>query len=353
MMSKFSDSPYSLRELAEAINADIIGSEETAISGASNFAHAQKTDLVFVAEDRSLPAAKASQAGAFLLAKPCHELNRPQLITPHPQLSFIHLIEVFFTQHPAFEGIDPSCRQGQNVTMGNQCAIGPFVSIGNEVTIGEHVRLYSSVVLEDNVVIGDHTILFPNVTVLKRCVIGSRVIIHSGAVIGSDGFGYIQHEGTHRKIPQLGNVIIENDVELGANVTIDRATFGHTTVKQGTKIDNQVQIAHNVTIEENCMVIAQVGIAGSTHIGQNVMIGGQAGLVDHLTIGKNAKIAAGAGIMGNVEEGKIMAGLPAFERHTWLKSQALLKKLPELKQRLQELEKRVKELENPEPGPSD
>jgi len=293
-----------------------------------------------------LQAAKDSQAGAFLLANPCLELNRPQVITSNPQFAFIHLIEVFFNHRPVFEGIDPLSTQGQNVTIGKDVAIGPFVSIGNRVTLGEKVMLFPGVVLGDEVIIGDHSILYPNVTILERCLIGSRVIIHSGTVVGSDGFGYLQHEGTHRKIPQLGNVIIEDDVELGAHVTVDRATFGHTMIKQGTKIDNQVQIAHNVTIEENCIVIAQVGIAGSTHIGQNVMIGGQAGFVDHLTIGNNAKIGAGAGGIGHVEEGKVVAGYPAIDRQTWIKGQALLKKLPELKQRIQELEKRVKNLEN-------
>jgi UDP-3-O-[3-hydroxymyristoyl] glucosamine N-acyltransferase len=179
----------------------------------------------------------------------------------------------------------------------------------------------------------------------EGCSLGARVIVHSGTVIGADGFGYVQHHGRHHKIPQLGGVTIEDDVELGANVTIDRATFGRTLVKQGTKVDNLVQIAHNVTVGEHCILVAQVGIAGSTTIGRHVMIGGQAGLSDHLTIGDQVLIAAKAGVNRSIESNQIVGGIPAMPREKALKVQGAIFQLPELKQLVRTLEERVATLE--------
>ena len=192
----------------------------------------------------------------------------------------------------------------------------------------------------------------PHVSVLADCLLGSRVILHSGTVIGSDGFGYAQHEGRHHKIPQLGNVIIEDDVELGANVTVDRATFGSTIIKQGTKVDNQVQIAHNVAIGEHCIIVAQVGIAGSTRLGHHVMIGGQAGLVDHLTIGDEVKIASGAGVTNHVEANHTVGGRPAVAHTIWRKSQVLQYQLPEMRNELRALRKEIEDLKKHLPKPS-
>jgi UDP-3-O-[3-hydroxymyristoyl] glucosamine N-acyltransferase len=188
-------------------------------------------------------------------------------------------------------------------------------------------------------------VLYPNVVVREGCSIGARVIIHGGTVIGADGFGYVQHEGRHHKIPQLGGVTIEDDVEIGANVTVDRATLGRTIIKQGTKIDNLVQIAHNVTVGEHAIIVAQVGVAGSTTIGHHVMIGGQAGLADHLTIGNQAMIAARAGVNRNVEANQIMSGAPIMPHETWMKAQAVIPRLPELRQLLRDLVQRVDRIE--------
>jgi UDP-3-O-[3-hydroxymyristoyl] glucosamine N-acyltransferase len=176
------------------------------------------------------------------------------------------------------------------------------------------------------------------------------VIIHSGTVIGSDGFGYVQHEGRHVKIPQLGGVVIEDDVELGANVAVDRATFGQTVVKRGTKVDNLVQIAHNVTVGEHTILVAQVGIAGSTSIGHHVMIGGQAGLADHIRVGDSVMIAARSGVNRNVESQEVVGGAPVMPYEVFLKSHALLARLPELRQQLRELKERVQEIENKQAG---
>jgi UDP-3-O-[3-hydroxymyristoyl] glucosamine N-acyltransferase len=195
--------------------------------------------------------------------------------------------------------------------------------------------------------IGDDSILYPNVVVREGCTLGARVIVHSGTVIGADGFGYVQHQGRHHKIPQIGGVVIEDDVELGANVTVDRATLGATRIKQGTKVDNLVQIAHNVTVGEHSIIVAQVGIAGSTTIGHHVIIGGQAGLSDHITIGDQVMIAAKAGVNRSVESNQIVGGAPALPRDRALRVQGVIHQLPEMHQLVRSLEQRIEALEKP------
>ena len=213
------------------------------------------------------------------------------------------------------------------------------------MTIGARVTLYPGVFVGDDSTIGDDTLLYPNVVVREGCRIGARVIIHSGTVIGSDGFGYVQDQGRHYKIPQLGGVTIEDDVELGANVAIDRATLGQTVIKQGTKIDNLVQVAHNVTIGAHSILVAQVGVAGSTRVGHHVMIGGQAGLADHLVIGDQVMIAARAGVNRSLESNQIVSGAPVMPHEVWVKAQAVIPRLPELRQAVRSLEERVKQRE--------
>jgi acyl-[acyl carrier protein]--UDP-N-acetylglucosamine O-acyltransferase len=201
---------------------------------------------------------------------------------------------------------------GADVVIGPEPSIWPFVTLGNRVRLGARVTLYPGVFVGDDALIGDDTVLHPNVTVRERCSIGARVIVHSGTVIGSDGFGYVQQDGRHHKVPQLGTVVIEDDVELGANVAIDRATFGRTLVRRGTKVDNLVQIAHNVEIGEHTVVAGQAGISGSTRIGSYVMVGGQAGFADHLEVGDGAMVAAQAGVFRDVPSGTLVAGSPAL-----------------------------------------
>jgi UDP-3-O-[3-hydroxymyristoyl] glucosamine N-acyltransferase len=232
------------------------------------------------------------------------------------------------------------------VRIGSDPSIWPFVTLGDRVKIGNRVTLYPGVFVGSDSTIGDDSVLYPNVVVREGCSLGARVIVHSGTVIGADGFGYVQHQGRHHKIPQLGGVVIEDDVELGANVTIDRATFGRTLVKQGTKVDNLVQIAHNVTVGEHCILVAQVGIAGSTTIGRHVMIGGQAGLSDHITIGDQVMVAAQSGVNRSVGSNQIVGGSPAMPREKALRVQGVIFQLPELKLLVRDLEQRVVTLES-------
>jgi len=334
-----------LKVLAKAVQGRIQGSGENLLTGVASLEEAEPGDLVFVADPKFEAVARQSKASAFLVAKLIPDETRPQIVTPNPLYAFACLVQQFFIQAGPPRGIAQEVIRGADVRIGPEVSIYPFVTIGDRANIGARVTLYPGVYLGDDTVIGDDSILYPHVTVLQDCTIGARVILHSGTVIGSDGFGYVQHQGHHHKIPQMGSVVIEDDVELGANVTVDRATFGQTIIKRGTKVDNQVQIAHNVQIGENCILVAQVGIAGSTTIGKYVMIGGQAGLIDHLTIGDGAKIAAGSGLSHNLTPGQVVSGRPAIEHTTWLKSQALTPKLPEFRQDLRTLQVRVGELE--------
>ncbi len=336
--------PIPLEELAQTAQATIHGSSDLLISGLSHLEGATPGDLSFVLKQKFHEVAKKSMAAAFLTAQPIQDDPRPQLICPNPMLAMVTLAHKYFSPPLPQRGIHTTAVTGHDVRIGPDVSIGPLVTIGDRAQIGSNVTIYAGVHIGEESVIGDHCILYPQVALLANCIIGHRVIIHSGTVIGSDGFGYAQHEGRHQKIPQLGNVVIEDDVELGANVAIDRATFGSTVIKQGTKIDNQVQIAHNVVIGEHCIIVAQVGIAGSTRLGHHVMIGGQAGLVDHLTIGDQVKIASGAGVTNHVESNHTVGGRPAVAHQTWRKAQVLQYQLPEMRNEIRLLKKEIEEL---------
>ncbi len=339
---------YPITELADAIGARIYGPSQIRITRVNSLEEAVSGELAFLSGKRFTDTARRSRASALIVSTRHTDWDATQLVSTHPHFDFIRLIARFFTQRVPPAGIAPNIVQGADVRIGRDISIGPFVTIGDRTTIGSHVTIYPGVCVGDDVTIGDETVLYPNVSVLDECRIGKRVILHAGTVIGSDGFGYIQHEGRHHKIPQRGIVVIEDDVEIGANVTVDRATFGRTIVKQGSKIDNLVQIAHNVTLGEHGIVVAQVGIAGSTSIGKYVMMGGQAGLFDHLTIGDYVSIGAGAGLEKNVESGTKVSGRPAKLHHASLRRQVLVNRLPELYQQVAALEKRLAGME---PGP--
>lgn len=337
---------YPFNELARAIDAQFHGPADLRITGVNSLEQAAPGDLALLTSHRLMDKALQSKASAFLVPQYFPDLNGAQLVSAQPQFDFVRLITRFFTKTPSPTGIAENVVKGTNVRLGHDVSIGPFVTVGDHTTIGDRVTIYPGVFLGNGVTVGDDAVLHPNVSILAECQIGSRVIIHAGTVIGSDGFGYVQHEGRNHKIPQRGIVVVEDDVEIGANVTIDRATFGSTHVKQGTKIDNLVQIAHNVTVGEHGIIVAQVGIAGSTSLGKGVMIGGQAGLIDHLTIGDQAMIAAGAGIEKDVGPGVRMSGRPAKPSTVFFRTHVLVQQLPELNKQVSNLEKRLAAMED-------
>jgi UDP-3-O-[3-hydroxymyristoyl] glucosamine N-acyltransferase len=235
--------------------------------------------------------------------------------------------------------VDATAKLGENVF------VGAFAYISKNVTIGNGVKIFPQVYLGENVTIGDSCILMPGVKIYHDCVLGKNVIIHAGAVIGSDGFGFAPlPDGSFKKIPQIGNVVIEDGVEVGSNTTIDRATIGSTIIKAGAKIDNLVQIAHNVEVGSHTVIAAQAGISGSAKLGSNVMVGGQAGIVGHITLGDGAKVNAQSGVTKSMEAGKAVTGSPAYDYKASLRSQAAARRLPELEKKVAELEKMVTEL---------
>ena len=242
-------------------------------------------------------------------------------------------------------GIQQPSYIAKSATYGQNVFIGAFAYVGEKVTIGNNSKIFPSTYIGDGVSIGDNSIIHPGVKIYHDCKIGNHVTIHAGTVIGSDGFGFApQPDGSFKKVPQIGNVVIEDHVEIGANATIDRATIGSTLIRVGAKLDNLIQIAHNVEVGNSTVIAAQAGVSGSTRIGKGVMIGGQAGLVGHIQVGDGAKINAQSGVSKSLEPGKAVTGSPAYDYTSALRSQAINRKLPELEKRVKELEILIKQL---------
>jgi UDP-3-O-[3-hydroxymyristoyl] glucosamine N-acyltransferase len=334
-----------LEAIARAVKGALAGSGSALITDLKSLEEAGSSDLTYVVADRSLPAAGRSRAAAFLVARRVPELGRPQIVVPNPAYAAACVVQRFFTAPYRPRGIARPLARGLGVSIGADPSIWPFVTLGKRVRLGDRVTLYPGVFIGDDCTLGDDTIVYPSATVLPRCRIGARVIIGSGTVIGSDGFGFVTHEGRHHKIPQRGGVTIEDDVEVGANVTIDRATHGQTVIGRGTKIDDQVHVAHNVAVGEHAILIAQVGIAGSSTVGRYVVMGGQVGVNDHIQIGDGAMIAAKSGVVGDVEAGAQLSGIPAVPHLEAARAAVALRRLPDMRQRLRELERRLGKLE--------
>jgi UDP-3-O-[3-hydroxymyristoyl] glucosamine N-acyltransferase len=344
--------PITLAQIHEVVGGTIHGDGQTPISGLTSLGEADPQALSFIANDKMAKAAATLRVAALLVHRQLSDLALPHIVVDNPMLAFARVAQTFFVRRQAPRGIAEQVTQGVNVRIGNDPSIWPFVTLGDRVTIGHRVTLYPGVFVGSDSTIGDDAVLYPNVVVREGCSLGARVIVHSGTVIGADGFGYVPHQGRHHKIPQLGGVVIEDDVELGANVTVDRATFGRTLIKQGTKVDNLVQIAHNVTVGDHCIIVAQVGIAGSTTIGHHVMIGGQTGISDHVTIGDQVMIAAKSGVNRSIESNQVVGGIPAMPREKVLRIQGSIFHLPEMRELVRNLEQRVVALETPVKKPS-
>ncbi len=338
-------SPLTLAQIHEVVGGTVHGDSQTQIFGLTSLGEADSQALSFIVNDKVLKAAVTVPVAALLIHRHVPDLTVPHIVVDNPLLAFARVAQTFFVRPQVSRGIAEQVVQGADVRVGADPSIWPFVTLGDRVTIGNRVTLYPGVFVGSDSTIGDDSVLYPNVVVREGCSLGARVIVHSGTVIGADGFGYVQHQGRHHKIPQLGGVVIEDDVELGANVTVDRATFGRTLVKQGTKVDNLVQIAHNVTVGAHCILVAQVGIGGSTTIGHHVMIGGQAGLADHLTIGDQVMIAAKAGVHRSIESNQVVGGIPAMPQEKALRIQGGIFQLPAMKEQVRTLEQRVVALE--------
>ncbi len=331
-----------LKELARLLDGSISGDPELEISGVAGIQNARKGDITYLANRKNLHYLYESDASAVIAREAIKDISASVLIVANPQLAFAKTLEIFFKKPFHSSGISRESVVGENVAFGNGVSISPFVHIGRNVSLGDRTTIFPHVYIGDNVTIGQDVVIHPNVTIRENVAIGRNVIIHPGTVIGADGFGYVNEGGSQYKIPQVGGVVIEDDVEIGANVTIDRATIGTTVIGNGTKIDNLVQIAHNVRIGKNCVIIAQTGVGGSAEVSDGVILAGQVGVRDHIRIGKGVMVGAQSGIAQNVSDGQVVSGSPAIPHKTWLRAQSMFSKLPEYIRRLQLLERKMK-----------
>jgi UDP-3-O-[3-hydroxymyristoyl] glucosamine N-acyltransferase len=330
-----------LKELAQLVGGICQGPEDLPIRGLAAIHQAGPEDITFVTRPKFAKQIDASRAGAFIVSPDLQKVPRPLIIATNPYLAYAKIATVFAPPLRRWPGVSNQAYLGAHCRLGKDVSIAPFVWIGDNVSLGDNVTLAPGVVLGHGVTIGTETRLSANVTVGDNCFLGNRVIIHSGTVIGADGFGFAPDGPAFYKIPQLGIVVVEDDVEIGANCTIDRGALGETRICQGVKIDNLVMVAHNVVIGENSIIVAQVGISGSTQIGRSVMLAGQVGIVGHLTIGDRVQIGAQSGVPNSIPAGQVVMGSPALPHQDYLRMKAIQKKLPEVYDRLRSLEKQV------------
>lgn len=334
-----------LAELADYLGGRVIGDPGAEVAGLASLDDAVEGTITFLANPKYASKVATTRATAVILPPGAEGYGRNVIETPNPYLAFAKLLTLFHVTPQTPRGVMAGAVIGENVVLGADVTIHPGVVIMDGCKLGDRVTVYPGTVLYGGVQAGDDVVIHANVTVRERCRIGNRVTIHSGTVIGSDGFGYAPDGQGWYKIPQIGIVVIEDDVEIGANCAIDRAALDVTRIGRGTKIDNLVQIAHNCIIGENCMIVSQVGISGSTKLGNRVTLAGQVGVVGHLTIGDNAIIGAKSGVPGNVPPDSRLSGIPAYDHRDWLRTSAVVPKLPEMKKTVASLEKRIAELE--------
>jgi UDP-3-O-[3-hydroxymyristoyl] glucosamine N-acyltransferase len=329
-----------LKEIAKTTGGSIIGDPNVEITGVSSIKEGIKGTITLLADKRSLQYIYKTNASAVITKEKIDNVSINMLVVDNPRLAFAKTLELFHKKSIKPIGISEKSIIGKNVTFGKDISIYPLVYISNNVSIGDRVVIFPGVYIGNNVSIGDDSIVYPNITIMDNVKIGKNVIIHPGCVIGSNGFGYAPNGERHYKIPQVGGVIIEDDVEIGANVTIDRATLGNTLIGKGTKIDNLVQIAHNVQTGKNCIILAQVGISGSVELSNNVILAGQVGIADHKKIDDGVIVIGKSGVTDDLKKG-IYSGVPAIPHKDWLKAQSIYARLPDIFRRLRRLEKKL------------
>lgn len=334
-----------LKELAELIGGTVVGDGDVEIHRVAGIDSAKPGEITFLANPKYLPLLQSTQASAVMVMPGVGAPGVPLLVCPNPYLAFAKVLTALHVAKPEYRGImegafvDPEAKIAEGVTIYPGCVIGKNVSVGSGTT------LYPGVLLYDNVTVGEDCLIHAGTVVRERCRIGNRVIVQPKAVIGSDGFGFAPDGSSYFKIPQVGIVVIEDDVEIGANCCLDRAALGETRIGRGTKLDNLVQIAHNVKIGADSIIVAQVGIAGSTEIGKHCTLGGQVGVAGHIKVGDNTMVGAQSGISGNMAGGEVVSGTPAIPHRDWLKAATSFSKLPEMRKEIKRLKKQVEELQ--------
>ena len=335
---------FTLGELAEALQARLDGDPGRVVTGVAPLDSAGPDQISFLTDARYHDAARTSRAGAFLVAPDVVDLPGPTLRCAAPQQALIDLVRLFHPAAAAPPGVDRTAVVAADARLDPTASVGALCVIESGAVVGPGVRLHALVYVGSGVEIGEGAMLYPHVSVREGVRIGRRVVIHAGAVLGADGFGFAFDGTAHRKMPQVGGVLIEDDVEIGANTTIDRATFGDTIVRRGTKIDNLVQIGHNVEVGEHSLLVAQVGVSGSSRLGRGVVLAGQVGVADHVTLGDGVVAGAQAGIPSSLEAGARVLGTPARPIGQARRIMVAETRLPELLQRVRALEQRLERL---------
>ncbi len=346
---------FTAKQISNLLGGKIEGDENITVSTLSKIEEGTSGSLSFLANPKYVQHIYTTKAslvivnGDFVAEQP---VSATLIRVPNAYESFVKLLEIYNQIQLDKKGIEQPSFIAVSAKVGTDCYVGAFAYIGNNAVIGNNVKIYPQAFVGDNVVIGDNTTLFSGAKVYSDCKVGSNCTLHTGTVIGADGFGFTPNsENNYKKVPQIGNVIIEDHVEIGANTSVDRATLGSTIIRKGVKLDNLIQIAHNVEIGENTVIAAQTGIAGSTKIGRDCMIGGQVGIVGHITIADKVKIAAQSGIGNSITtEGEIVQGSPAFGIGDYKRTYVVFRKLPELEKRVKELEKMLSDLKQTSQG---
>jgi UDP-3-O-[3-hydroxymyristoyl] glucosamine N-acyltransferase len=333
-----------LGELAVFLGGELQGPADLPIEGIAPIEQATPREITFITQKRFARLVDQSRAAAFIVSPEYARLPRPLIIVPHPYLAYARVASLFAPALPRWPGISDLAYLGPGVALGQEVSIAPLVFIGAGTHLGDRVTIMPGCVIGEEVRIGADTLIYPNVTIGERCTVGERCIIHSGTVIGSDGFGFVPGEAGPVKIPQLGTVVIADEVEIGANCAIDRGALGATRVGRGVKMDNLVHLAHNVEVGEYSFLVAQVGVSGSTKLGKGVALAGQVGVTGHIELGDGVQVGAQSGVHRSVPPGQTVSGYPARPQKEWLQIMGHLPRLPEIYQRLKRLEQKLNEL---------
>lgn len=329
-----------LSEIASRLGLTLQG-KDLEITGVNTLAEASASELSFLANPKYAPQLETTGAGAVLVSADQALASKPCLISAHPYLDFARSVQLFAKPQGSFEGISPLAFVHEAARIDPSAAVAPFVYIGPGAQVDAGARIFSGSYIGEDCSIGEDTIIYPNCSLMAGTLVGKRVILHAGTVLGSDGFGFAQAASGMTKFPQIGRTVIEDDVEIGANTTIDRAALGETRVGHGTKIDNLVQLGHNVRVGRNCIIVSQVGIAGSTTLGDGVVLAGQVGVAGHLNLGDGCRIGAKSGVGKDVPPRQDLSGIPVMPHGSFLRASAIMPKLPEMKRRLGRLEKEL------------
>lgn len=341
---------FTAKQIAELINGRIEGDENAVVSTFSKIEEGKPGAISFLSNPKYTHFLYETQSSVVLINEDV-KLERPVNATlirvDNAYECVAKLLQLYESMKPQKTGIDPLAFISPKAKIGKDCYIGPFAYIGDDVEIGDHSQIYPHATIFDKAIVGNHCIIYPNVSIYHDCHIGNNVIIHSGSVIGADGFGFAPNADGYDKMPQIGIVTIEDNVEIGANTCIDRSTMGSTYIRKGAKLDNLIQVAHNAEVGENTVMAAQVGVAGSTKIGKWCMFGGQVGMAGHISIADHTTVGAQAGITNTVREsGQTIIGSPAWDARGFMKSAAIFRRLSDMYQNIQKLQKEIEELKN-------